>query len=52
MKVKKTYGKQKTEATAVELPRRSYNDTIDENNWKDETIETTFDKLLKTDENK
>jgi hypothetical protein len=50
MKVKKTYGKQKTETTADVLPRRTLNDTIDEDCWKDN--ETTFDRLLKTDDNK
>ena len=53
MKVKKTYGKQKTETTTVLLPRKSLNnETLDENYWKDD-LDTTFDKLLlKTDDNK
>lgn len=53
MNIKKTYGKQKTAKTAVVLPRKSQNnETLDENNWKDD-FDTTFDKLLlKTDDNK
>lgn len=50
MKVKKTYGKQKTALTAVVLPRASLNnDTLDENIWKDEK-DTAFDLLLQNDE--
>lgn len=49
MKVKKTYGKQKTALTADVLPRTSVkNETLDENNWRDEK-DLEFDRLLLDD---
>lgn len=45
MKIKKTYGKQKTAVTSVILPRVTFNETLENNYWKDDG-ETTFDRLL------
>lgn len=44
IKVKKTYGKQKTAPTTIVLPRKSMNnDTLEDSYWnKDDT----FDRLL------